>query len=114
MEDLDTEVNSKNKAIPSSDLEDMILWSELERAMMKEYKGNMSQFDSSHFDIYGYINNLFPTDETLDNLDSVIEEFDSNFISISNTYILKYREDKRMWFRNQRKDQTTSLWKWTD
>ena len=56
----------------------------------------MSQFDSSHFDIYGYINNLFPTDETLDNLDSVIEEFDSNFISISNTYILKYREDKRM------------------
>jgi hypothetical protein len=36
----------------------------------------MSQFDSSQFDIYGYINNLFPTDETLNNLDNVIEEFD--------------------------------------
>ena len=54
----------------------MGLSSELEKAMMKEFKDNMSQFDSSHFDIYGYINNLFPTDETLDNLDNVIDEFD--------------------------------------
>lgn len=61
---------------PESEFEDMGLSSELERAMMKEYKDNMSQFDSSHFHIYSYINNLFPTDETLDNLDNVIEEFD--------------------------------------
>lgn len=74
MEDTSQKVSEEPLTI---EIEDMGLSSELEKAMMKEYKDNMSQFDSSHFDIYGYINNLFPTDETLDNnLDSVIEEFD--------------------------------------
>ena len=58
------------------EFDDIGLTSELERAMMKEYKDNMTQFDCSHFDVYGYINNLFPNDETLNNLDTVIEEFD--------------------------------------
>lgn len=73
MEDTDLKVKEAELNI---DFEEMGLSSELERAMMKEYKDKMSQFDSSHFDIYGYINNLFPTDETLNNLDNVIEEFD--------------------------------------
>ncbi|CAI2387225.1 unnamed protein product [Moneuplotes crassus] len=60
--------------------DDIALSSELERAMMKEFKDSMSQFDSSYFDIYEYINNLFPTDETLNNLDSVIEEFDRKIV----------------------------------